>query len=912
MDFWVVMLVFFLGVVPVISIVALVFSFQNRRAIRDLQNRMARGDLGRTAPGEPSAAKSAQTLPAVPITKPETKAQAAERRDGGSRWKAKPPKPRPAKPTPTSSKPPAFDAPQAAAIKRAAGTQSFEEKLTSRWLVWLGGLALALGGGFLVKFTIDQGWFGPALRVSSGVLLGIALAGGGEWLRRRPLQQAIAQIRPDFVPGALTAAGVSIAFGSIYAAYALYGLIPPLIAFAALAVIAVAAIAMSLWQGPFVAILGVLGAYWTPLLISTGGTNAIALFPYLLAVTASAVWITRYRGWWWLNCLALIGALGWPLLWTVAVWDPGDMAIVGPYTIAVTALFLMVRHTRGDEDTLSWTDPGMQIAFLAAIAAVPVMFMGTQLDGYDLVSRLSVAGLATLYLGYGFRVQKFDVLAPLAAVLVALFMLGWHTPVFVSASPRTDTAVTPGELLPFLYTCAAFSLTFLAAGYAAIGKARRPVLWAGVSAFTPIVLLATAYWRIEGFETSVSWSLSALALALVFVTAASRQGRIEGRQPALAIFAVATIAALVLGATMLLRDAWLTVAFAVMLPAIAHVEKRVPEAALRRIAEVVAMIVMARLALNPYVLDYTISGVAPGVNWLLYGYGLPALAFWYAARLFRPLSGQGGSDRLVALLEAGGLIFLTLLISMEVRHLMSPDGRLDHWRYELPEMAINTAVWGVTGLVMFWKHLEVDRTVFTWGWMVYAALATGQVIGGHLLLFNPYFTGEKVGFLPIANLLLLLYAVPAAIAAAWFWRAEGKAKWKPVRSFAGMLGLMLAFAWVTLEIRHAFHGTRLDTGNLSDGEWWSYSAGWLVYGVVLLGLGLWRESAALRYASLAVIMLTVAKVFLSDMAALEGLLRALSFLGLGGTLVAIGFFYQRVVFAPAGGAGEGGEGGEAG
>ena len=46
-----------------------------------------------------------------------------------------------------------------------------------RWAAWLGGLALALGGIFLVKYSIDQGYFGPVARVTAGLLLGLVLLG---------------------------------------------------------------------------------------------------------------------------------------------------------------------------------------------------------------------------------------------------------------------------------------------------------------------------------------------------------------------------------------------------------------------------------------------------------------------------------------------------------------------------------------------------------------------------------------------------------------------------------------------------------------------------------------------------------------------------------------------------------------
>jgi uncharacterized membrane protein len=141
--------------------------------------------------------------------------------------------------------------------------QSLEQTLASQWLVWLGAVAIALSGTFLVKYAIDQGVLGPAVRVTLGFLLGVALAIAGEWLRQRPLQKAIAVIGPNYVPSALTASGLFTAFASIYAAYALYDLLPPLVAFAGLAAIGLAAVGLSLLQGIFVALLGLLCGFVT-------------------------------------------------------------------------------------------------------------------------------------------------------------------------------------------------------------------------------------------------------------------------------------------------------------------------------------------------------------------------------------------------------------------------------------------------------------------------------------------------------------------------------------------------------------------------------------------------------------------------------------------------------------------------
>ena len=80
-------------------------------------------------------------------------------------------------------------------------------------------------------------------------------------------------------------------------------------------------------------------------------------------------------------------------------------------------------------------------------------------------------------------------------------------------------------------------------------------------------------------------------------------------------------------------------------------------------------------------------------------------------------------------------------------------------------------------------------------------------------------------------------------------------------------------------------------------EWIAYSALWLVIGIALLAIGMARKSQGARLASAVFVVLTVLKVFLFDLSGLEGILRALSFIGLGGVLIGIGLVYQKLIFA---------------
>jgi uncharacterized membrane protein len=68
---------------------------------------------------------------------------------------------------------------------------------------------------------------------------------------------------------------------------------------------------------------------------------------------------------------------------------------------------------------------------------------------------------------------------------------------------------------------------------------------------------------------------------------------------------------------------------------------------------------------------------------------------------------------------------------------------------------------------------------------------------------------------------------------------------------------------------------------------------WTVYAFAALGVGIWRDRPAFRVGAMALFGLTVLKVFVVDLAALDAAYRVLSFLVLGGLLVLASFLYAR-------------------
>ena len=93
--------------------------------------------------------------------------------------------------------------------------------------------------------------------------------------------------------------------------------------------------------------------------------------------------------------------------------------------------------------------------------------------------------------------------------------------------------------------------------------------------------------------------------------------------------------------------------------------------------------------------------------------------------------------------------------------------------------------------------------------------------------------------------------------------------------------------WLALVIRHAFHGPDLSSSGTTQGELYSYTIAMLLIGAGLLYQAISKASTILRRVAMAVIALTVVKVFLVDASGLTGLTRVFSFLALGLSLAGL-------------------------
>ncbi|QNI32514.1 DUF2339 domain-containing protein [Alloacidobacterium dinghuense] len=247
---------------------------------------------------------------------------------------------------------------------------------------------------------------------------------------------------------------------------------------------------------------------------------------------------------------------------------------------------------------------------------------------------------------------------------------------------------------------------------------------------------------------------------------------------------------------------------------------------------------------------------------------LPLAAFYLIMlRISRLHQLSGTPMALPAVYLAISVIFFTAAIPLELNGLYIAIG------------------WLLEGAALIWmarqqNHRELRFLAVSVLALAFVGVNVIHLGGGQPVLFNGRFATYLVA--------IVVFAFSAWIA------LHSPQEWKPIAIGAGIAASVLAMIAVCLEI-HSFWvvQTAVHRGDLYIYEQFTYSAWAMVFGAALLGVGFWKKSAFLRWQALALLTLSIAKVFLVDTRQLSQGYRILSFLGLGILLLAVSFAYQR-------------------
>ncbi|MDZ7871987.1 MAG: DUF2339 domain-containing protein [Rhizobium sp.] len=794
----------------------------------------------------------------------------------------------------------------------AAPAESLENLLGARWAVWAGGLALALGGVFLVRYSIESGLLGPGVRLTLAALFGLVLIAAGELVRRKALPKAEALYANAMVPGILTAAGAVSLFGAIYAAHGIYEFIGPTLAFMLLGLTAFGVLGLSLLHGQALAGLGLVGSMLTPLLISTTAPSLWTLFIYLTVAQVATALASRIKGWQIVPAIAQVLLGLWAL---VALIDSADITPIALSLIAMIAAWMLIWPGAKGEDP---AEPGTPLSLDALgrrMASGPLAL--------DITLSLAVALPALVLVDRG-PMDQFPLFA-FAALIAALAAAGsarsgafWPTAIagvaaLLGAVVKTGLlAQAQVALLGFGWDeDAIFSLggpvTFIFLGLAAVfvllglAQIRRrfeadplfSTIWAAIAAALPVLLATISFVFYGLYARDWTHGLFAIGLGAVLLAACEfldRKGALPGFRRGIDILLLGSFSAFALALHTLTDGIVTTILLALLGFAYLMATRKRAWSGLPWIMVIALVGVLIRIFWDPTLVGPDALSRTPVFNQLLPGYGIPALLALLSAYQMRNWPGLRVRNALQGLASLLGLLAVAIL----VRHAMN-GGVLDASAPTLGEQSIYTLlVVGLSGILMT-LDLKSPSPVFRYGSMVAGGLAIAQTISLHLGALNPYFTGESTGSWPLINLLLIGYLLPGLAYAGLAFYARDKRP-LPYVILLALSGALLGFAWVTLSVRRFWQGEFIAYWKgFEQAETYSYSVAWLAIGVGLLALGSRFDARSLRIASAVIVILTVAKVFLIDMANLEGVLRALSFIGLGFVLIGIGLFYQRIL-----------------
>ena len=745
-------------------------------------------------------------------------------------------------------------------------------------MVWAGGLALALGGLFLVRVALDAGLFGPLARTIAAAIFGGALIFTGRRAETLDLigDQKAGALR--FLPHLLAGAGIVSLYGAGLAAGALYGFVPPLVALILFVAISLAGLVLALRYGPALGAIALAGAYAGPLFTGASGGSVLYLLPYAAIITALGLALIRMRGWRFVVWVTLIGAAFWGLVGLAEASWTMDWAVPA-YGLAITLIGLLFGEAAarqpillpGKVSSLVWLirqrGESLFAAYLfAALGGVLTLFAA--LDAPTVEAGIGGVILhGGLMMAAAWRREGYGLMAPASALLTAFGLMLWPE------EPST------------------LSLGFVAAGigYGVVGwlamrrlTVRTPLALA--SALAPPILLGLAAWRLD-LHPSFTMGLMSLAMAVLYgaILDAMRKADpdFKAHPGAAAVYALGLSFSALLAPFLALEGLWLGPTLAVMTTAIFAVHSRFDLTALRGAGVVVGAVSAFLMARPGLITDFSVVG-PPVLNTLTLAVLISAGALFAARQMAAP------HQRTQRALEGAILVTLFAGIGLVIRHGAGAGSALDG-TITLAEAGAHAIAYLAMAAGFAWRLSSSG-----WLWKLAQGLACVVGLTAILIALVRIEYDPALGW-PVFNLLLPAFALPAVLLAVQSY-ATRKRDWPLIATGLGWLAMLTGWIWVSLEARRAFVGADLSSSSFASGELWGLSIAWIGYALALLAWGTWRERPSARYASLALLLISVVKVFLYDLGALEGLARALSFMGLGGALIGVALFYQRFVF----------------
>ncbi len=273
---------------------------------------------------------------------------------------------------------------------------SIESAIGTKWIGRVGMLAIVFGVAFFLKYSFDNRLIGETGRIILGIISGVSFIGVGEYFQKKKHWGLYGQI--------FTGGGLAILFFSIYAAYAFYHLISQILAFAALAVITATGITLSVrYSSLTTAVIGMLGGFLTPVMLSTGENRPVSLFSYILLLDTGILSVVYFKQWRSIYLLSLIGTIFMYTAWHERFYTPGQQQLAfGIITVffLLYNLYVLFANYRGKS---SFTDQAA-VFLSAAFYLIAFDAQNQHIKDWDVKSFILILSFAQImFAGIGLK-----------------------------------------------------------------------------------------------------------------------------------------------------------------------------------------------------------------------------------------------------------------------------------------------------------------------------------------------------------------------------------------------------------------------------------------------------------------------------------------------------------------------------
>lgn len=214
-----------------------------------------------------------------------------------------------------ASTPPKNSASEAAARPQQKPPQNWEAFVGGNLINKIGIFILVAGLGIFVKYAIDNNMIGSVGRVALGYAAGLALLAVAYRLKAKYLSFS----------AVLLSGGVATLYFTTYFAYDFYALLPHALAFALMAgITAFTVYAATAYNQQVIGVMGLVGAYAVPMLLSQNSGKVAVLFTFIGIINIGVATLAYRKKWLWMNVTAFLMTWGVFLVWYVLSFQPDE------------------------------------------------------------------------------------------------------------------------------------------------------------------------------------------------------------------------------------------------------------------------------------------------------------------------------------------------------------------------------------------------------------------------------------------------------------------------------------------------------------------------------------------------------------------------------------------------------------